>query len=211
MFCAGSKGPGPSGSLSSFPLTCLCSLLPWDPQPPPLPSSSFLKTASLVVLFWVLPPETWNAEMHPFSTLYPHPHEWGDGATLLQNRQWLQVFLCYSWALFAIPNGEDTSFLRLFSACLCIPERPNRDSGHNWPSGTDVGLSLLGWRLLRESRVLASLLHRLGLGSVGMVVHCSMSYQGVKPLVFLLCEVAVESGPWGFGYLRAPGSHLQRL
>lgn len=47
------------------------------------------------------------------------------------------------------------------------------------------------------ARGLVSLSHPMGLGSVGMVVHCSVCCQGDKP-VFLLCEVPVEWGPWGF-------------
>lgn len=47
-------------------------------------------------------------------------------------------------------------------------------------------------------RVLVSLFHPMGLGSVGMVLHCSVCCQGDKPLVFLLCEVPMELGPWGF-------------
>lgn len=56
----------------------------------------------------------------------PRWDEWGDRATLLESKEWLQIFTCYSCALFAIPNAKNATLLLLFFACLSILEGPNK-------------------------------------------------------------------------------------
>lgn len=89
-------------------------------------------------------------------------------------------------------------FCFYFSACFCIPEGPNRDSGHNWLSGGQIELSLLGWRLLRGSE---SWLHSSPWGWAVLAWWCTIPCATREiNFCFLNCvKVPMELRPGGFG------------
>lgn len=136
------KGPGPAGSSRGLPYSpARMASCHGTPRLSPLPSPSFFFFFFELLFSWALPPEACRADMHvPWN-------EWGDGAPLLESRERLQIFICHSRALCAIPNGEDASLCFCSPPASASPGSQTRDSGHNGLSEVQTGLSLLEWSL----------------------------------------------------------------
>uniref|UniRef100_A0A8D1ITB0 Importin-13 n=1 Tax=Sus scrofa TaxID=9823 RepID=A0A8D1ITB0_PIG len=106
-------------------LTCPHGFLPRHSQALPTAQSIFFFFFFELLFSWALPPEACHADMHvPWD-------EWGDGAPLLESRERLQIFICHSRALCAIPNGEDASLCFCSPPVSASPGSQTRDSGHN--------------------------------------------------------------------------------
>lgn len=70
-------------------LTCPHGFLPWHSQAPPLLSLSFSNCFSMSLLGSA--PRGWECR----NTFHPGV-DGGDGAIVVENREWLQILICYS-------------------------------------------------------------------------------------------------------------------